>query len=198
VSKLADLVSTGGLPGDLAALVVVLVEHGLPLVVAARNRDHAAGIRQAFTSEVLADQPTRDAVAGGVVIGQSLEDVLRVLGAGHGLGHDGEGHEHDAGVPDEARDLGVVLVLGADRLAVAHYVRPVERDGAGHLQRRPPAVLGAWNDTAHDFDDFWWALTDELATRAGLTRPELEDAVEARRRGLADHDSVPGPPDARH
>ena len=81
MSKLGDLVSTREFPGDLAALLVVLVEHGVPLVVAAREQEHAAGLRRAFTSEVLAEQPARDAVAGGVVIGQSLEDVLRVLGA---------------------------------------------------------------------------------------------------------------------
>ena len=45
---------------------------------------------------------------------------------------------------DELRALGLVVVLGADdRIHAAHLLRPVERDGAGHLQRRPPAVLAA-------------------------------------------------------
>ena len=189
MSELRDLVAAASLPASLAALITVLVEHGVPLVVSATDQSRASAVRHAFTADVLARQPARDAVAGGVVIGASLQDVLRVLGAEHDQG---------SGVADEARDLGVVLVLEADRVAVAHYVRPVERDGAGHLQRRPPAVLGAWNAGAADFDDFWWAFTDELATRAGLSRPELEDAVVAQRRRIEGDESVPGPVDARH
>jgi hypothetical protein len=206
-STLDRFVAERTLPAELTALVLTLAEQGVPLVVASTNATRAAALRRAFTIEVLAIQPTRDAVAGGVILGRSLEEVLRLLGAGASSGtgtRDGDqssvgsDHDHATDVPDEARDLGVVLVLDEERLAVAHYVRPVERDGAGHLQRRPPAVLGAWNDAAQDFDDFSWALTDELARRAGLERHELEDAVEARRRRLAGAESGPGPPDARH
>jgi hypothetical protein len=175
----------------------VLSERGVPLVVASPSPGHAATLRQAFTATILADHPTRDAVAGGAVVGSSLEDVLRILGAAHDVGAAGHAHP-DGGVADEVRDLGVVLVAGVDRLNVAHYVRPVERDAAGHLQRRPPAVLGAWNEAVGEFDDFWWALTDELATRAGLTRHELEDEVDMRQRRLSGDESMPGPPDARH
>ncbi len=194
-SVLHRLVADAVLPAELAALVLVLAEQGVPLVVAgpAAVRDQAASLRGAFSVEVLRTQPSRDTVAGGVVIGTSLEDVLRVLGAPAASDHE---HAHE--IPDEVRDLGVVLILGENRVNVAHYVRPVERDGAGHLQRRPPAVLGAWNELADDFDDFWWALTEELAARAGLDRGQLEDSVDARRRWLAGGHSGPGPADARH
>ena len=98
------------LDADLAALVVVLAEHGVPLVVASLDRDVAEKMRRAFTEQVRAAQPSRDSVGGGVVLGGSLEEVLRVLGAG------GE-------ITDDTRDLGVVLVVRDGKLAVAHYVR---------------------------------------------------------------------------
>jgi hypothetical protein len=197
VDGVKELVAAAELPAELAALVLVLAERGVPVVVAARDPERAATFRRALVRGVIAAQPTRDAVAGGVIVAAGLEEVLRVLGVG-AIPQGADDHVHGSEVPDEARDLGVVLVLGDERLAVAHYVRPVERDGAGHLQRRPPAVLGAWNASAHEFDDFWWALTDELATRAGLGRSELEDLVDERRRQLVGADSAPGPPDARH
>ncbi len=84
----------------------------------------------------------------------SLEDVLRVLGG-------------SSEISDDTRDLGVVLVFKDGRLSVAHYVRPIERDAAGHLQHRPPAVLSARDRTSGVLDHFYWAFTEELATRAG-------------------------------
>ena len=118
------------LDAELAALVWLLAERGIPLVVASTDRDAAQEVRGAFAGQVLAEHRSRDAIAGGVVIGSSLEDVLRLLGGA--AGPTGE-------LADETRDLGVVLILEGDRLKVAHYVRPIERDAAGH----PPAVLSA-------------------------------------------------------
>ena len=87
-------------------------------------------------------------------------------------------------IADEVRDLGIVLVLRDGRVVAAHYVRPVERDGAGHLQRRPPALLAAWSPDAAAPDHFYWAITDELATRAGMERDEFEDEHRRRRERL--------------
>lgn len=143
----------------------------MPLVVASVDRDVAEKMRRAFAEQVRAAQPSRDSIGGGVVLGGSLEDVLRVLGGG------GE-------ITDDTRDLGVVLVVRDGRLAVAHYVRPVERDAAGHLQRRPPAVLAARDAQSGALDHFYWAYTDELATRAGISRHALEDERDARAREL--------------
>jgi len=156
----------------VAALVLVLAEHGVPLVIASTDRAAAEDLRRAFIDQVRVAQPARDSVSGGVVLAGSLEDVLRVLG--------GENE-----ITDDTRDLGVVLIVRDGQLAVAHYVRPVERDAAGHLQRRPPAVLSARDKASGVLDTFYWAYTDELATRAGISRHELEDERDARARGLA-------------
>jgi hypothetical protein len=109
---------------------------------------------------------------------------------------------------DESRDVGVVIVLApapapapesaVPRVRLAHYVRPIERDGGGHIQRRPPAVLSAWNERAERLDHFYWAITDELAMRAGLERRDFEDAQVALARHMAGIDSALGPTDARH
>jgi hypothetical protein len=106
------------------------------------------------------------------MLADSLEGVLRLLGG-------------DAALNDATRDLGLVVIHDGRRVRSAHYVRPVERDGAGHLQRRPPAVLADWNERAGRFDDFSWAVTDELAARTGLTRRELEDQRDSRRDQLS-------------
>ena len=152
---------------ELAALVLVMAEHGVPLTVASLDGPGAAAARKAFADQIRATQPARDAVAGGVVLAGSLEDVLRVLGG-------------STDISDDTRELGIVLVFSDGKLAVAHYVRPVERDAAGHLQRRPPAVLSARADKSGVLDHFYWAYTDELATRAGITRQQLEDERDAR------------------
>ena len=57
--------------------MLVLAEHGMPLTVASLDRPAAAVVRNAFADQVRAAQPARDAVAGGIVLAGSLEDVLR-------------------------------------------------------------------------------------------------------------------------
>lgn len=165
---LAARVASGELDADLVALVWLLAESGVPLTVASDDPDAARELRTAVAA-LMPDHHAADlALPGGSVRATSLEQVLGVLG-----GAPGE-------VDDSVRDLGVVLILIGDRVTAAHYVRPVERDAAGHLQRRPPALLGAWNDGAARFDHFYWAITDELATRAGMDQGDFED--EHRRR----------------
>lgn len=177
-TDLRALVATDVLDAELASLVWVLAERGVPLVVAGTERVAAETLRRAFVDQVRATQPARDAVAGGVVVGGSLLDVLRVLGGG-------------TEISDDTRDLGVVLIIREGRVSVAHYVRPVERDAAGHLQRRPPAVLSARATDAGALEHFYWAFTEELATRAAITRHELEDEQSLRSRRLAPTASQP-------
>jgi hypothetical protein len=92
---------------------------------------------------------------------------------------------------DEVRRLGVVLILRAfgrpvvRRIVAAHYLRPLERDGQGHLQRRPPAVLATWDPESDVLDHFSWGLGPELAPRIGLTQADFERAQAARARFLA-------------
>lgn len=174
--SITGLVSGKALDADLASVVWLLAEGGVPLTVAAADRNAAQRVRRAFELAVSMSgkQASDQVVAGGIVIGRSLEDVLSILG----------GQAGDE-IPDGARDLGVVAVVDPDRVRSIHYVRPVERDAAGHLQRRPPALLGAWDDQAQRFDHFHWGVTDELATRAEMTRDDFEDAQILRTNLLA-------------
>ena len=64
--------------------MLVLAEHGVPLVVASRDRSAAEAVRRAFADQIRADQPSRDSIPGGVVLAGSLEDVLRVFGGSIG------------------------------------------------------------------------------------------------------------------
>lgn len=80
---------------------------------------------------------------------------------------------------DEIRRLGVVVILrrlpsDERRVVAAHYLRPVERDGEGHLQRRPPVVLATWDPDRDAFDHFAWGATPELALRTGRSAAEFE------------------------
>ena len=98
---------------------------------------------------------------------------------------------------DELSHLGLVLVVrvtsdeGGDlrrRVVAAHYARPVGRDGHGHTQRLPPAVLAARDEATDRLDHFAWGVMPELAIRLGRKAGDVErDAAEraALLRGLA-------------
>ena len=171
-TPIAGLIAAEVIEADLAALVWLLTEHGVPLVVASRDVEAARRLRSSIGALLPADRGAADlAMSGGTFVADSFEEVLRLSG---GL-PDGP----NSGVADSARELGVVLVMRDGRVRVAHYVRPVERDGAGHVQRRPPAILSASDAGGHG-DRFYWAFTDELATRAGMQRADFEEEHERR------------------
>jgi hypothetical protein len=153
-SAVVAAIAHGVLDAELAGLLWVLTDNGVPLVVASRLPEAATELHSAFTA------------AGGVLVADSLEEVLRLSGAPFGA------------IPDELRELGVVLIVGQvggwARVTAAHYVRRLERDAGGHLQRRPPAVLAAWDATDNRLEHFWWAITAELADHAGMDADELE------------------------
>jgi hypothetical protein len=128
----------------------------------------------------------------------SLEEILATLSA-----------PPVGATDDELRGLGVALILrvvGADgqplgagdaggagattrrRVAAAHYLRPVERDGHGHVQRRPPAVLATWDPETDAFEHFAWGISPELAHRVGRD-PVAFDRLHARRTALL-HDLI--------
>ena len=165
-SAIVAAIAHGVLDAELAALVWTLSDGGVPLVVASRLPEAAAQLRAAFTDS-----------AGGVLLADSLEEVLRLSGAPFG------------GIPDELRDLGVVLIVGEvggwARVLAAHYIRRLERDAGGHLQRRPPAVLAAWDKSDNRLEHFAWAITGELAEHAGMTGDELERRLADRAEFLA-------------
>lgn len=99
---------------------------------------------------------------------------------------------------DELSLLGVVLVIRAvrrpiaarrpgsglaRRVVAAHFVRPVARDGGGHIQRLGPAVLATWEPRTDTFEHFAWGVVPELAIRVGM-RPGDFEAELARRRTI--------------
>jgi type IV secretory pathway ATPase VirB11/archaellum biosynthesis ATPase len=92
---------------------------------------------------------------------------------------------------DELSHLGVVLILrridrDRRRVVAAHYVRPVARDGHGHVQRLGPAVLSTWDPAMDAFEGFAWGITPELALRVGRRAGDFE--VEADRRARLPRD----------
>jgi hypothetical protein len=74
---------------------------------------------------------------------------------------------------------------GRWRAGACHYVRPLELDAAGHLQRRPPAVLATWDPHRDQLEHFEWGVTAELAMRVGLPRDDFEKEHAARTRIMA-------------
>ena len=190
---LTQLIHEHVLDPELAALLWLLADARVPIVVMVLG-DPAPAIEVRAAFEALARNLSTTAdgsMPGGVLRGASLEDALASPGLrvatdahDHLNAHD---HDHGSELPDEARDLGVVLILGdpddagSRPIVRAHYVRPVERDQGGHFQRRPPALLSA-ADERGVLDHFFWAINDELATRtdrdaAGFEREHARRAV---------------------
>ncbi len=92
-------------------------------------------------------------------------------------------HAPAGSAPASARGPG----FGAEgwRAGACHYVRPLELDAAGHLQRRPPAVLATWDPHRDQLEHFEWGVTAELAMRVGLARDDFEKEHVARTRIMA-------------
>lgn len=184
---LAGFVAADVLDGELAALAWLLAGGGVPLVVTGPvGRDLRAGLAAAILAAT-ADRPwvVLDADAGppdlerlgatlrgGVTPGLlatagSLRELLDALTSGPG-----------ALPEDAARRLGTVLVVAPGpaglRVEAAHYLRPTERDGSGHLQRRPPAVLAARDPGTGALDHYAWGITGELGDRIDRSARDLE------------------------
>jgi hypothetical protein len=177
------------LDAELASLLWILAETGTPLVVAAPNADAADELRAAVAELASAAAGLADMrLPGRSIVGAAtLEEVVAQA--------DPRATATVDAVPDAARDLGLVVIIGppdADgraRVSSAHYLRPIERDAAGHLQRRPPAVLVAWNERAGTLDHFDWGITDELATRARLGVAEFARLQQQRATLLGSRDA---------
>ena len=194
---LAGLVTRGILDAELAALVWLLVEGGVPLVV--------GGMDEATRSEVARAVLGVDVARPSVLLDvearpPTLEELAALLLGGTAVGLSVAGTDL-AGIiarleaapshlPDDAvRRLGTVLVLSSrppgPRVVAAHYLRPTERDGGGHLQRRPPAVLATWDAEKDLFEHFAWGVTPELGDRVGRAQADLEDRQRERAALLA-------------
>lgn len=173
-------IADGVLDEQLAALLWLLCEADVPLCLAGRPSTgrHDLGAAVSGLLDAADGSPAAD-VRQRVVDADSLEDVLGPASAAPG-----------APIPDQLRGLGTVLVLRdvpglGRRVATAHYLRPVERDAAGHLQRRPPALLTAWDERGDRFDHFWWGITAELADRTRMAVADFEAAQRDRAAMLA-------------
>jgi hypothetical protein len=188
------LVREGTLDAELAALLWLLVGDGVPLIVAG---DVDLDTRSTAASALLdvppeapwvlldadRDPPDPDALGarlrGGMRTGLTLraaalpEAIGLLVGSGAGLSE------------DAVKRLGLVLVIGPDRrVGAAHYLRPIERDAQGHIQRRPPAVLAARDQRTGELEHFAWAVTPELADRVDRSQADLEGRQAARTRLL--------------
>lgn len=199
--SLVELIRSGVLDAELAALVWVLVEGGVPLVVVAPGERLGAGaqlvrgiigsIRPELDdadlgqplSRIAADRLTRGQRPGGVVPGNSLEDVHRRLAAPPLPMSD-----------EELSFLGCVLVLGPStdasspgplRVVAAHYARPLARDAHGHQQLLAPAVLATWDARSGRYEHFSWGVLPEIAARLGRKAGDLEADLHHRRDDLA-------------
>jgi hypothetical protein len=184
---LAGLVARGIVDAELAALAWLLVEGGVPLIVGGMDEETRSEVARAVLGvdparpwvlrDVDARPPTLDELAallrGGTAVGLAVggEDLASIVG---------RLATAPVHLPDDAvRRLGTVLVLASrapgPRVVAAHYLRPTERDGGGHLQRRPPAVLATWDSERDAFEHYAWGVTPELGDRVGRAQADLED-----------------------
>ena len=195
-THLAELVAAGVLYARACALLWLLLDGGVPLVVTGavdRETRTATGSallsadparpwvlldadEEAVTSERLAALLRGGASVGITLAADDLVGVLERLAS--------------AGLPEDAvRRLGVVVVMRETtqglRCTVVHYLRPTERDAQGHLQRRPPAVLAAWDEGGDSFEDYAWGITPELADRVDRSQADLEERQVDRARFLS-------------
>lgn len=103
----------------------------------------------------------------------ALEEVFELLGS-----------RPVQATEDELSRLGVILILRRTRVGrrvvAAHYVRPVVRDGHGHVQRLGPAVLATWDQRTDTFEHFGWGVIPELAGRVGLRPGDFEAELDRR------------------
>ena len=193
---LIALLSSGALDARTTALLWLLLDGGVPLVVAGPAPIER---RMTLAGALLSLDPARrwvvlDAEEEGV----SAERLAALLRGGAGVGITLAADDLEAvleslmagGLPEDAvRRLGIVAIAEEApqglRCTAVHYLRPTERDAQGHLQRRPPAVLAAWDERGDTFEDYAWGITPELADRVDRTQADLEERQGDRARFLA-------------
>lgn len=177
-------IQAGTIDPALAALTSILIESGLPLVVAALNESVASGwtggeVRDALGRTLLTcglpPLPSTRTPAPVTVDAGSLESVLARMPL----------LSLDPGAETGAR-VAIVAVLGADdthdtwRVTATHLLRPPLRDGHGHVQRQGPAVLATWDPAIRRFEHFSWAVLPELAVLIERRAGDLESDIAAR------------------
>jgi hypothetical protein len=192
------LVRAGALDAELAALLWLLVDGGLSLVMTGGTAERRAILLSALDDLPGASRSVPDHIAPAGVWGSVLRARIASLRPGDKFRATAEAASlrellemldaPEIGLTDdEIRTLGVIVVMDAEgRVVAAHLLRPVERDGAGHLQRRPPAILAARDAHEGTLEHFTWAVTSELADRVDRSQPDFE-ARHADRARLIEH-----------
>ncbi|MGD8683571.1 MAG: hypothetical protein PVG27_06470 [Chloroflexota bacterium] len=195
-ATLPTLLREGVLDARTAGLLWLLQEGGVPLVVGgsapAKQRQQLAVALQSI------DPGSRWVLLDANEEPVTTERLAALLLGGSGLGLIVDAADLEGvmarlqlqGLPEDAvRRLGVVVIADETaaglRCVVVHYLRPTERDAQGHVQRRPPAVLTAWDDEGDRFDDYAWGITPELADRVDRAQADLEERLADRERFLA-------------
>ena len=177
------LIAADALDAELAALLWLLVEGGIPLLVCggaaepelSATLDALLDLRPPADRDTTAHSPSPESRRPGTTLrAESLSEAFAILTA-----------EPFGLSDDQLRSLGVVIVMRDGRAAAVHYLRPVERDAHGHLQHRPPAVLATSDPDRSTFEHFAWGITPELAARVNVGQADFERAQAARARFLA-------------
>ncbi len=190
------LLRGGAIDPQLAALLWLLTEDGVPLMVVG---DADQMMRSDVAAAILSLDPEREwLVLDGSTDLLTTERLVSLLRGGVALGMTipvaglSEAMERliAGGLPEDGvRRLGVVIVVDRTevglRCVAAHYLRPTERDGQGHIQRRPPAVLAAWDPEADEHEHYAWAITPELADRVDRSQADFEERLRERALFLA-------------
>lgn len=192
------LVRAEALDAELAALLWLLVDGGLPLVVTGGTSHRRTALLATLAALPGPDSEPLDHIAPTGVWGPVLRARIASLRPGDRFRASADAASlrellgmldaPEIGLTDdEIRTLGVIVVMDDEgRVSAAHLLRPVERDGAGHLQRRPPAVLAARDPHDGKLEHFTWAVTSELADRVDRSQADFE-ARQADRARLIDH-----------
>jgi hypothetical protein len=170
---LVNAIRGGVLDPELAALLWLLVEGGVPVHVV--SADAAAGASLAGALRPLA----RDAASVSSGPGDALEDVLRQ--------------------PVPLRPAtGAVAIVREGRVVAAHVQRPPLRDAGGHVRPQGPGVLATWDPALGAWEHFAWGVTPELADATGKRAGDFEIDHERRKAFLSalaasplgDHDEL--------
>ncbi len=204
-ATLPALVASGVLDASLAALAWLLLERGVPILVAGPDAGARSTLVEALAGALPEDRRSaaepggdrlvrvaspvglatppgivRAALAAttrrsGLLVSIEADDLAGVLGL---LARQGL-------TTDEASFLGVVLVLGSgsgqgSRVVAAHYLRPVVRDAGGHPRHLGPAVLATWEAGMQRWEDYAWGIGPDLAERCRM-RPGDFEAERVRR-----------------
>lgn len=199
-ATLPGLVAAGILDASLAALAWLLLDRGVPVLVAGRPAGARAAVADALADALPASRrpgvlPAGDRLVrladalGPATPAGLLRAALGATTARSGLVATIEATDL-AGVlsvlarqgltGDESSFLGVVVVIGETsaggmpRVTIAHYLRPVVRDAGGHPRRLGPAVLAAHDEASGRWEDFAWGIAPDLAERCRMRQGDFE------------------------